>query len=399
MRKLATVLIPYLLLCCGDAPEAKIKFPEPSAASSNPGSNQQSITAANYTPGYFRDVYRMLDAATALENAAAAEQLLIESRFRLSNPGELPNLSSDELLTLNALLTLCVRSIQATRALPATANILGSELLSRSLGLDPALDALINEGGQADTLTGGAQAIAEAAQWTLRQAAQDYPSLCSNESFLTDSDENPDAFWEPGNAEIAWVEGYCEEDRWLGDYCEPDRWIEGRCYEEYIQDNCSGEYVDYGYYEYYCYSSDDCQYIWRSDLVYEEGSCDGGYYQEYCDNGYWEYGICYEGSFEPGYCDPGHYEYRYPGGTWVFSNYATAPVGCEGIRPSQYAIGVSAVEVLAAYGYEELDGRWKSAIDALLNQAPVDEPNEATFAAINQIIDAVAAGDAQYQQE
>ena len=348
------------------------------------------FTANDHAPGYFRNTYRLLDAQGLLDADTATSRLLLELASRVEAPGELPSMLDAERQTLDGLLILALRSVQATSNKSEVARVLGEELLRVSLGLDPARDAFNADHPETSvkTIDGGALALATAADWALREAAHGFPRICMNQAFSTDTS------WDPGDAEVAWVDEVCYPDQYVGEYCEQDRWIEGECLEDWVPEDCvDGYYRDDGYYEYYCYSEDDCRYIWRDRWVYVDGYCSGGYYDEWCESGYWELGICYDGTFVPGYCDPGHYEYRFPGGVWTFAQYATAPAECDAVRPGQYAIAVAAARVLHAKAYDFLEPEWQSALDVLLEEAPLDEPNEATLDAVQQIINAVIAAE------
>jgi len=121
-------------------------------------------------------------------------------------------------------------------------------------------------------------------------------------------------------------------------------------------------------------------------MVYVDGTCYGGYYEQDCSNGYWETGLCYDGTFVPGYCNAGYYEWRFPGGVWVWTSNITAPTECSEARPSQMAIAASAAMVLHAKARDDLEPSWQAALDRLLESGKLENPDEATFDAIEQIL-------------
>lgn len=338
----------------------------------------QGLKAEDYTPGFFRNAFRLLESLRKLDNGVAVARI---KAFASDPDPALPPLLEEDAATLSALLTLTQRAIIATSDDPTLAGLVGAELIEDALGLDPALDAQQLE----PRLPPGAATLAREGLWTLQQLGG--PALCLAKKYAT-------ASWDPGDAEVVWVEEVCEPDRYAGGYCEQDTWVEGDCYEEWVPEACSGGgYVDKGRYEYICYSSDDCRYVWRAYWVYEDGDCTGGYYDEWCESGYYEDGLCYDGTFVPGYCEPGHYEYRFPGGTWTFANYVTAPAACEIVAPREHMIGVTVLGLLQAHTYADLEPQWAAALDALLADHALAEPTPALRTAIDQVLKAVAASD------
>jgi hypothetical protein len=363
---------------------------DPSAAPKRSGDLKPDATAsvvqfdANmHTPGFFRDTYRLLGALAPLDDATAVEQLAVELQSRTLSRGEIPDMTDRDVDTLDGLVLLALRSLQATDDEPATARHLAVRLVNTALALDPARVAW-NEAhadAEVETISGGAHPLAEAGLFAIRDAARNYPAVCTAAA-------QTGTYWDPANAEIVWVDGWCEEDEWVGGYCEPDRWIEGDCIDVWVPEQCSGGYwEDQGWYEYYCYSADDCRYRWYEYWVYVDGNCTGGYYEQDCNPGYWEYGLCYDGTFVPGYCVDGHYEWRCPGGVWTFEQYVTAPTGCEVVRPSQLAISSSAALVLHAKARDELFTEWQVALDELVESGRLQSPDESTLDAVIQVLE------------
>jgi hypothetical protein len=338
-------------------------------------------TSVDHTPGFFRDMYRILDATSVLDVGLAADRLRVELEHRAYDPGELPDLLPVTQNTLEALLAIALRTMQSTADQPQSAYAVGSELVRITLGLDPALAALTEE----SPTEAGAATVAAAALFALDTSSSSSPALCRMDNFSSAS------FWNLGAPVVVWVDEVCQQDRWVGGYCEPDRYIDGQCYQTWVPEDCTGGYWrDNGYYDYVCYSYDDCRTIWRSRWVYIDGHCTGGYYDEYCNNGYWEYGLCYDGTYVPGYCRPGHYEYRYPGGTWTFHYYVTAPQECEGVRPAQFSVATRSIQAISSFPFEDVDPEWQAAIDAWLDEAQLDEPNEPALESALQILQAIA---------
>jgi hypothetical protein len=380
MKTARLIALSLVAACYGAMPKEQ---PLPSDFEEGPESADE-LRAEDHTPGYFRDMYRILAAQMQLDDATAVYRLRLELESRTAEVGDLPEMLPVDVATLEGLHILALRSVQATSAAPAVARQLGEEMLRVSLGLDPAIEAW-NRTHDPDALEtdGGAKTLATVGRWALARAAEDYPVLCQQALGLSD--------WSSGDAEVVWIDEVCEPDQWVGGYCEDDEWLEGDCWDEWVPENCSGgRWVDRGYYEYYCYSSDDCRYVWRSRWIYEEGYCSDGYWEEYCDNGYWEEGICYDGTFVPGYCQPGHYEYRFPGGTWTFENYAVDPQ-CTEVRPTQYAIAVAAARVLYAKAVDGLTPEWRAALEALVADPRLETPDEGVLSAIRQVLEAAAS--------
>lgn len=338
------------------------------------------------TPGYFRDMFRLLTAQRQVDDTTAVQRLLIEIPARIAEPGLLPSMPDDDIATLEGLLILAYRSVQATADTPRTSRQIGEALLYQTLALDPARAAWNRDHSsdeQVNTLTGGAMALADATLSSLGKLVAGHPTVCASAAASA-------ASWDPGDAEMAWVDGWCEPDRWVGDYCEPDRWLEGDCYDIWISEACSGgRWEDWGYYDYYCYDADDCRYRWVERWEYIEGNCDGGYYEERCDSGYWEIGLCYDGTFVPGYCEQGYYEYRFPGGVWSFSPGIGSPPECNTVRPGQLSIAATGAGVLHDKAYDDLETQWQAALDQLMATGKLEQPDESALAAIEQILNAV----------
>lgn len=351
----------------------------------NPGEGRRILVAQDHSPGYFRDLFESLTAQTSLDDESAVETLLVTFERRTADPGTLPPLGRSARDTLDGLLTLGLHSVQATESTPPIARKIGNGILWMSLGLDPVLAAFNRDGGDAEITTPGAAALASAAQRALQVAADDSPVICARVDYTTG------ASFDPGEPEVAWIEGGCEEDEWVEEYCAGDEWVDGECFEEWVPEECTGgHWVDRGYYEYYCYDEYDCRYIWREYWVYVDGYCEDGYWNQWCDSGHWESGPCDDGYWLDGECEEGHFEYVYPDGTWDFSA-LTVPEDCGDVRPRQYTIAITAARVLAAKAYDDLTAEWRSALDSLLAVASLDTPDEAIYDAALQIIAAAAA--------
>lgn len=334
-----------------------------------------------HTPGFFRDMARL-----QAETATAPEILARELGARIEAPGELPPLSEKAAHTLTALLALGYRG--ATLAHEQRAQVeIGLYVLDLLLGLDPARQAWNahhDSDWQATTTMPGAAAVAQATQHVVALAAGSTLILCQSQA-VTQSN------FDPGPAETVWVEGFCTDDEYLDGYCAPDRYIEGSCSETWIPEACEGgEYRDRGYYEQVCDDEDDCYTVWRQVWVYEEGTCAGGYNETECANGRWERGVCYDGTFEPGRCVEGHFEHRYPGGTWVFGSAATAPDACAPVRPGQFAMAVVGMALLQELFIDDLEPKWRAALERIVSEGRFDAVNEPTFDAMMQILRASA---------
>jgi hypothetical protein len=353
-----------------------------------PGANNPSVVqfdANMHTPGFFRDTYRLLGALAPEDDATAVHRMTVELQARTLVRGETPDMPERDIDTLDGLVLLALRSMQAADDEPATGRHLAQRILAMALALDPARIAWNEAHGaseQVEVLPGGGRTLAEAGLFAVRDAARGYPAVCTAAA-------QTGTYWDPENAEIVWVDEICEPDRWVGAYCEPDRWREGACIDVWVPEQCSGSgyWEDRGWYDYYCYSDDDCRYEWVEYWVYVDGDCSGGYYEQQCNAGYWEYGLCYDGTFVPGYCIEGHYEWRCPGGVWTFEQYLTAPSGCEIVRPSQLAISASAAYVLHAKGRDDLFTEWQVALDELIESDRLQAPDESTLDAVIQILE------------
>jgi hypothetical protein len=384
------VFMLVLIAGCGQwSPNADAKRSDELKPNSGPSVVQ--FDANMHTPGFFRDTYRMLGALAPLDDETAVHRMVVELQARTLVRGEIPDMLERDVDTIDGLVLLALRSMQATDDEPATARHLAERHLHMALALDPARIAWNDAHGasdQVETLPGGAATLAEAGLFAIRDAALGYPAVCSAAA-------QTGTYWDPSEAEIAWVDEICEEDRWVGGYCEPDRWIEGDCIDVWMPEQCSGGgyWEDRGWYDYRCYSDDDCQYVWVEYWVYVDGNCTGGYYERQCNPGYWVYGLCYEGTFVPGYCTEGHYEWRCPGGVWTFEQYVTAPSGCEIVRPSQLAIAASAAYVLHAKARDDLESEWQVGLDELVESGKLQAPDESTLDAVEQILTAVVRED------
>jgi hypothetical protein len=351
-----------------------------------PGSGDERMTfgADAHTPGFFRDLYRMLSAQAVVDDAEVVERLLVELPHRLDSPGGLPPLSASERATLDGLLVLSVRAAQATGGTPGVARLIADRLIGAVLGLDPARRAWNGEHPEARVAetSAGPATIAAGAQQALGFIVGDRALTCSATAAV--------ARWSPGPADEVWVAESCSPDTYIDGYCEADLWVPGACDDVWVPEDCSGgRWEDEGYYQYRCYGADDCRYVWVPRWVYHDGGCDGGYYEEDCTSGYWEEGLCYGGYWIDGYCVPGHYEAAYPSGTWSYE-LASAPAACSSLRPAQYAVALSGIEVLVGLFADELDPEWDAAALAVLATAGATTPSEAGLAALLEILEAVA---------
>ncbi len=382
---MATLRLQLVMLAalagCTTAPAQPVGELKGGAEDGSP-SAQALFDADAHTPGFFRDMYRLLSAQSLLDDAVAVERLLLELPARAQSPGELPPLSSLEHDTLTGAMIFAVRALQATQDTPALARTVADEVLSRVLGLDPARRAwnAAHPDATVEVTTAGPAFLAGAARSALFLVAEDAPLLC-NSSAAT-------AVWQPGTPEQVWVDEVCLPDTYIEGFCEPDEWVEGDCYEYWVEDDCDGGYWrDDGYYRYTCYGS-DCRYVWVARWVYEDGDCYGGHYEEDCSSGYWEDGLCYGGYWQEGLCEPGHFESTYPNGTWSYAA-VSAPTDCAAIRPEQYAIALSGVEVLLGVLAEELEPEWAAAALEILEAGAALEPTEGKLAALLAVLDAV----------
>jgi hypothetical protein len=343
-----------------------------------------TLTAADHTPGYFRDQFRLLAAQAALSDETAVTRMITDFEARLRAPGDLPGLTPEARATLDGLWMLGLRATQATSNTPQAARTIGQTIFSMTLGLDPAVVAFNDDGGAAPVTLPGAGTLALAAQAAILAAADDAPGVCQ------DLNTTSSALYVAGPPERRWIAEYCTDEYYVEGYCEPDRWIHEDCYDEWVPEQCNGgRWIDQGYYEYYCYSADDCRYIWRERWVYQDGTCSGGYWEQYCYPGYWEPGICYDGYWVRGGCIPGHWEYIYPEAYWSYSAMTAAPQDCTTVRPQQYAIALAAMQVQKSQAYADIEPMWQAALDALLGSADINNPNEAVFDAAVQILQAL----------
>jgi hypothetical protein len=340
------------------------------------------VTAAHHTPGFFRDSHRQKAAQASLNPAFAATSLRLHVA---AEPLDVPTMLRLDRVTLAA-----VREhiLAAHAAMPGRFGAVREHSLAWltfALGLDPSLDALARDGWAVASSTPGAAAFAAQAILSLA-ATHDGDERCSRGALAASS-------WDRGEPEVAWVAEVCWPAEEVGGYCEPDLWREGRCWDEWINEDCdNGRWVDRGYYEYVCRSDGDCRYVWRSAWRYEGGDCAGGYYQRHCDPGYWERGLCYDGTYVPEYCIEGHYEYRYSGGTWTHPVYMTTPQVCEAVRPGQLGIAFSAVRALKAHLYDDLPPELQAATDRLLSDVG-EAPQERHLDAAYRLLEAASRMD------
>src|SRR5262249_34074120 len=163
-------------------------------------------------------------------------------------------------------------------------------------------------------------------------------------------------------------------------------------------DDCAGgQYMNQGYYDYVCYTSTDCQYLWRNRYVWVGGDCSDGHYEQQCSNAHYEPGLCYPDQIIAGICIPGRYWYFYPYGTWRFHSAGTPgdpgppstpdSTACDPILPAQAAVAQTGAKILSGPLANDItDDSWRAAVQnlaALQNVAGADYVD-----ALLQIIDA-----------
>jgi hypothetical protein len=383
LRSLRTLACVALVWGCGGTDPLPVGEPKPHPQPSG-GEVSPLFKADDQTPGFFRNMYRMASAQALLDDETAVERLLIELPARFTNPGELPPLTESERATMDGLLVLAIRAVQAAKDTPGAARRIGDGVLELVLGIDPARRAWNAE--HVDALVSvtepGALTLVTSAHDSMDTLTSTTPTLCKASA--------ASAVWTPGPYWQRWVDAYCEADEWVDGYCEPDTWYEGDCYDVWIPEECAGGYYrDDGSYQYRCYSDDDCEYVWVSRWTYVQGNCTSGYWDEDCSSGYWEPGICYGGYWEPGVCVSGHWLTTYPSGTWSYQA-VSAPAECSVVRPAQYAIALSAVEALVGTMLDSLAPEWAAAAERVLADGAADEVSEGKLAALLEILDAVA---------
>lgn len=299
--------------------------------------------ATDHTPGFFRDTYRITEAQAVLTDEIAVERIALELPERIREKGELPLMAPKAEASLEPMLILTLRSVQANADTPSRARHIADDLIERVLRLDPARAAHNRAHGPSANVTessGGPRFIADSALSALGQTARLSPDACRAES------RSPEAEFVPGDPEPVWIPERCEPDRFVGGYCEDDRIVEGECHSEWVDEDCDGgEYERRGRYEYFCRSDDTCSYVWRPRRVYVPGSCTGGYYHERCIPDRFEAGLCYPSTFEPGGCEPARWESRPLDGMWMSMSDGENPE-CEPILPAQRAIVDTALALL-----------------------------------------------------
>ncbi len=359
---------------------------------SDPSSGElPAFHAEQHTPGFFRNVYRVLKAQESLSNEEAVNRLLLDLPERIEFKDELPAMLLEAEQSIDGLLLLALRSVQANADRPSIGRAVGDELLKRVLQLDPAraaYNAAHPDLPPVPSSDGGPQFLAQAAISALELSAQHSASECQPLAI------EHRATWNPYQSELVWIPERCQPDRWVGGYCEPDRYIEGECIDEWVPENCTGGYYeDRGRYEYICYGSDDCRYVWRSRDEWVPENCTGGYYDEYCYPDRYERGLCYDGTFVPGWCIEGRWEYRYPGGTWSWPRYVVdgpeETVPCDELWPTQSAIALAALGSLVAQLPDFIEPYWFTAAETALDSHEGQAPRAVVDASV-QILEAIA---------
>ncbi|MEL6545870.1 MAG: hypothetical protein AAFQ82_14670 [Myxococcota bacterium] len=373
---------------CGEdvgEPKDKSGFAEPDSPA---GGELPSFAAEQHTPGFFRNVSRVLTAQGSVGDQEAVDRLLQDLPGRIERRDETPAMLLESERSIDALLLLALRSVQANADRPGLGRFVGEDLLERVLQLDPAREAYNAANPSLPPVpasSGGPRFIAESALSALELSARQSATECQP---LTIDHR---AAFSPHEAQLVWIAERCQPDRWVGGYCEPDRYIEGECVDEWVPEDCDGGYYeDRGRYEYFCYSSDDCRYVWRPRQQWVPESCTGGYYEEYCYADRYEPGLCYDGTFVPGWCIEGRWEYRFPGGTWSWPRYAVSgdEVPCDALWPTQSSIALAGLGALVAELPDFVEPYWLAAAETALSSHEGEDPRAIVDAAV-QILEGI----------
>ncbi len=396
MRSLTSLILLGFLAACGSEREVP---PNDGGPDDKGGLGTGAFTAENQTPGLYRDTYRLLVAANAEDDATAVDRLYSHITHKLQNSSDLEGMLERERETVRGLLVLALRGMQATEHHPDVAHRIGETIIKRILELDPARklwngknpDAQVgvSEPGAALIALATEAAIADAVNAPVDSLGQPLVGGLSSETAAQCAQPTTrSSVWIPGLAELIWVDGYCEPDQYRQGYCEPDRYVEGDCYDVWVEDCSGGQYVNQGYYDYVCYTSTNCQYIWRNRWVWVGGGCNNGYYREECYGGRYEPGLCYGDQVIPGQCYSGRYSYFYPYGTWTFRSGASSNTSCASVAPAQAAVAQTSAKVLSGRLSKDIsDDSWRAALTSLvtLTSAPADADY---VDAVRQIVDA-----------
>lgn len=395
MRTLTALMLMGMLAACGSerdgAPGADDEGdPSPSATTFN---------AEHQTPGLYRDTYRLLAAVSGEDHATAVDRLYADVTHKLENSPELDRMLETDRNTIRGLLILALRTMQATEHHPEVAHRMGETIIKMVLALDPARKVwnANHPESPVDVATPGAALIAKATEGALADAvnapvdSQGNPmpnALTASAAAQCASPTTRSSVWIPGLAELTWTEGYCYPDQYRAGYCEPDRYVEGDCYDVWVEDCAGGRYENRGYYDYVCYTSTDCQYIWRDRYVWVGGNCNNGYWDQQCTGGRYEPGLCYPDEVIPGQCVPGRYYYFYPYGTWTFRS--SGSTACDPIVPAQSQVAQTSAKILAGPLSKDIsDDSWRAAVKNLSGRG--DVPDADYVDAVRQIIDSTKA--------
>lgn len=312
------------------AAQAEQSTPDATAAGSEP------LPPSAQTPGFFRNLRRLLNAQRGLAPQVAWERWLVELPNRLASFGALPPMPSEGRATLRSLLHMALRTLQAAASQPEWATPTGARLVSAALGLDPALWASSAPEQPTPTTLPGRKTVARAALTGVKQLAR-----AASQSGCREPVNNA-ATWQPTATEEVWVPEHCAAADVVSGYCAQGHWVEEQCHDEWVCEQGEVEYE--GSYVWVCHG-DDCEYEWRQEPVWAE-DCSDGYWQEVCDGGYWEPGVCYDSVTMPGECSGGHYVQQADSGSWMLQSSIATPTGCTPLRTVQIALARSGLLAL-----------------------------------------------------
>lgn len=405
MRKITLIALLGLAACGAD--DGTSGDHQTPGANNDGRTDPNVFTAEAQTPGIYRDTFRSVDAVNAeQDDALAVERLRSDLTIKLQNTEGFDTLGEEEAEVVRGLYILALRSTEATSHNPKVARDIGTTVLARVLELDRARPAWNKDRAaaqQVKTAQPNAKLIAEVTEVVLTKATQApidaqgnaLPGLSPTVAAQCASPTTR-AMWIPGQGTSTWVPEYCSADKVLPGYCESDRYVEGYCWDVWV-DDCpggGGRYEDRGYYDYYCYSSSDCRYVWRQRWVWVPGNyCRDGYYREECTSGRYEPGLCYPDQTVPGYCVEGHYTTIYPSGSWSFRSSGSAD--CDTVIPAQTAVARSSAQILSgALSADISDLSWRAAVQNLVSLQDVPQDG-ALVDAVVQIVAAAKSSSAQ----
>ncbi len=398
MRTLTALFLLVFAVACGS--ERDVPPGEPQDDTGGPSST--TFSAEDQTPGFYRDAYRLVTAVANEDHATAIERLHSHITHKLESAPELDRMLERDRDTIRGLLILALRTMQATEHHPEVAHRMGEAILQKVLALDPARKVWNQKhpSDPVDVAEPGARLIAEATQGVLVDAVNApvdsfgnplVGGLTAEAAAQCSAPTTRSSVWIPGLAELTWVDGYCLPDQYREGYCEADRYVEGQCYDVWVNDCAGGEYINQGYYEYVCYTSTDCQYLWRNRWVWVGGGCNDGYWDEQCIGGTYEPGLCYPDEVIPGVCIPGRYYYFYPYGSWAFRGGASS--ACSPVVPAQAAVAQTSAKILSGRLAKDIaDDSWRAAVLNLV--ALSSRPADADYVdAVRQILEAARTTD------